>query len=445
MASTFSESGPPSKRLKAAVSSEFDYFQSELVQAAIIREFDKDYLPIATLQDETPIEFYIKGADRLYLDLNNSKLEIKGKFVLAADGKDVPADAHVGPVNNFLHSLFSKVEVDVQGTTVGDVNDLYPYRAYLETLLSATGQLEATRLKTEAYLRDTNEQESDWKTGDADGNLGKNKGYKDRQKAFATSKQVTMVGRLHHDLFHQNLDLPPNIDLKIRLLPARKEFYIKKPVDNAVLYRFVITKARLLMRTKEASASLVLAHEKMLQKANFRIPLNKVSLTRRTIASGTSSLEIDNLFQGTLPKRIMCALVRDSHMHGEFSTNPFFMQNFGLTHMGIDVNGIECPKIPYQPDFTNGDYIREYFLFLEGLGLDLGTKTINITPEDWARNCNIYVFRLMPSGIPSIPASGSVRLKLKFAVAAAFNINLLVYSESSNVLEIDQAHNVIIT
>ena len=130
MASTLSESGPTSKRLKAAVSSEFDYFQSELVQAPIIREFDKDYLPIATLQDETPIEFYIKGADRLYLDLNNSKLEIKGKFVLAADGKDVPADAHVGPVNNFLHSLFSKVEVDVQGTTVGDVNDLYPYRDY---------------------------------------------------------------------------------------------------------------------------------------------------------------------------------------------------------------------------------------------------------------------------------------------------------------------------
>ena len=427
-------------KVKPALSSEFDYFQSELVQAAIVSEFDKEYSPISIYLDDGPIQFEIKGADKQYLDLNNSKIEIKGKIVLAADGGNIPTDAAIGPANYFLHDLFQEVDIELQGQTVGDINNLYPYRAFIETLLSTNDQIQKTRLKSVIWSRDTNEQEADFRIEAGRANIG----FKERALIFAQSAQVSMIGRLHSDLFHQNLDIPPNIDLKVRLLPGRKEFYLKKPAGNAVAYRFQINKARLLIRTKEASPSLVLAHERMLQKNNFRIPFNKVALKRLTVPTGVTNVEFDNIYTGQLPKRIICAMVRDTHMHGEYSTNPFFFQNFGLSYLSMKMNGMDIPRIPYQPNFATGDYIREYFLFLEGLGLDLGTKSINVTPSDWARNCNVYVFRLMPSGIASIPVTGSVRIEMKFAGATGHNINLLLYSESNALLEIDRYRNVII-
>ena len=426
--------------VKAGVSSEFDYFQSELVQAAVQNEFDPEFSPIAALQDGSPIEFNIKGADRLYLDLNNSKLEIKGKIVLDEDGANIPGDANIGPVNNFMHSLFSHVEVGLQGVTVGDVNNLYPYRAFLETILSTNEQIQNTRLKSVIWERDTNNAEADFRVGDA----GANNGFKARALRFRASTIVTMIGRLHTDLFHQNLDIPPNIDLRVRLQPSRPEFYLKKPHDNAVIYRFHFTKIRLLIRTKEASASLVLAHARMLQKSNFRIPFNKFSLKRHTITTGATNIELDNIYTGILPKRIIMGLVRDTHMHGQSDANPFLFQNYSLMQISMKMNGLDIPRIPYQPNFTSGDYIREYFLFLEGLGLDLGNKSIALTSNDWARNCNIYVFRLMPSGIQSVPATGSVRLELKFRDPTPHNINLLLYSESNGLLEIDRDRNIIV-
>ncbi len=43
------------KMLKEEISTEFDYFQSEVIQAAVLNEFDRDYSPISALQDGTPI------------------------------------------------------------------------------------------------------------------------------------------------------------------------------------------------------------------------------------------------------------------------------------------------------------------------------------------------------------------------------------------------------
>ena len=44
-------------------------------------------------------------------------------------------DSYLGPVNNFLHSLFSQVQVRIGNTEVENTNSNYPYRAYLESLL----------------------------------------------------------------------------------------------------------------------------------------------------------------------------------------------------------------------------------------------------------------------------------------------------------------------
>ena len=82
-----------------------------------------------------PIEFDISGTGEDYIDFGNTMLYVKAK-VTALDGTNLPADAAFGPVNLFLHSLFSQVDISLNGTLITASTNTYPYRAMMETLLS---------------------------------------------------------------------------------------------------------------------------------------------------------------------------------------------------------------------------------------------------------------------------------------------------------------------
>ena len=97
-----------------------------------------EYYPISsTLNSDTaPIEFEIKGQGDEYLDLSQSYLQVMCKFT-KGDGSDLTgANSTSTPVNNILHSLFSEIDVSLNGKVVTPGTDTYPYKAYLEKLLS---------------------------------------------------------------------------------------------------------------------------------------------------------------------------------------------------------------------------------------------------------------------------------------------------------------------
>ena len=65
---------------------------------------------MASLDSSGPMEFLITGSGNDYLDLANTKLHVQVK-VTRANGDDLDLADPVGPVNNWLHSLFSQVDV----------------------------------------------------------------------------------------------------------------------------------------------------------------------------------------------------------------------------------------------------------------------------------------------------------------------------------------------
>ena len=65
-----------------------------------------EFTPISSIVDSSSIEFNVLGAGSEYLDLSNSLLCVKAA-ITKEDGTAIEAASHVGPVNLFLHSLFS--------------------------------------------------------------------------------------------------------------------------------------------------------------------------------------------------------------------------------------------------------------------------------------------------------------------------------------------------
>ena len=116
----------------------------------------------------------------------------------SGSGTDIADDTPVAPVNNWLHSLFSQVDVHLNDTLVTPSSNTYPFRAYIETLLSYGAEAKKTQLTSQLWYKDTaGHMEATQE------NAG-NEGLVERRRHIAGSRVVEMMGRLHVDLFMQD-------------------------------------------------------------------------------------------------------------------------------------------------------------------------------------------------------------------------------------------------
>ena len=62
------------KATEDVLMSEVMLFQPVMQQSFLQKEFDRKFHPIATIQPGAPIEFLVKNSEKLYLDLNSSRI-----------------------------------------------------------------------------------------------------------------------------------------------------------------------------------------------------------------------------------------------------------------------------------------------------------------------------------------------------------------------------------
>jgi len=88
-----------------------------------------EYHPLTSVADGSPIEFEISGSGEDYIHFGNSMLYVQTKIV-QPNGANLGAAANTAPVNLFLHSLFSQVDIQLNGTLITSSTNTYPYRRF---------------------------------------------------------------------------------------------------------------------------------------------------------------------------------------------------------------------------------------------------------------------------------------------------------------------------
>ena len=134
--------------------SELDVFTIPGTQTSITKGQWIEYHPISNIMDSGPIEFYVSGTGDEYLDLARSQLFVKAK-ITKANGTAIDAETQVGPVNLFLHSLFSQVDVSLNERLISPSTNTYPYRAMIETLLNYGEEAKTSQLSMAMFYKDT--------------------------------------------------------------------------------------------------------------------------------------------------------------------------------------------------------------------------------------------------------------------------------------------------
>lgn len=425
---------------------ELDLFSHPPMQNNIAAGYWNKVSPSNNMADTTYLEFEFTPDN--YVDLSSTYLNLRVKISDARPGNHPIADAcNVAGTNNWLHSMFSRINMEIDGVSVTTPNDTYPYRAYLETVLSYGADAKKTYLQSQGFYKD--------EAGHMDTVSNNNKGYRARRELAQGGKLVELKGRLHLDMFQQPRLIPKGTKLKFTLYRTKDDFCLTGRATDGVhqddhmkaIPRLDIERASLDVRMVELSKLTAENLERELLTTSMRYPVKRVVVKAFGISQGKKDHDECNIFSGQLPTRVTVACVTSDAYVGQLNRNPFNFQHFNCTNITLKAGGTTYPKTPLNMDFGRDLYNEAYFDMTVATGQYGSDEGNYISRKDFGNGYTIYCFNLKPDmdvedNHVSPMSQGSVELNFNFANELPQNVTVLVMGEFDNTIEISRFRGV---
>lgn len=431
-------------RRSESINTGLDLFAVPPIQTSVQSGLWTEYHPIATIGETGPIEFVIKGAGDDYIDLANSFIHVQAK-VLRSDGTALKEtdDMLVVPENLFIQTMFSEIDVNVNGTLITASTGTYGYRAYLESILTYGKDYKQTQLGNSMYYEGEGNQFSISSTND-------DAGLEKRRDRIKRSKLVDMTGRLHIDIFSQERFLLNNVDLRLRFVRAKNNFALLACAvqgDNIEAYKIKIEHMSLYIRKVTLNPAVVLAHARALQEATAKYPIRRSVPKVFSCSAGLMNVVQDNLFLNQRPNRLVVAMVESKAFNGDYKKSAFEFQHFHTKSMALYIDGHQIPSKPYTPDFEKKRWSRSYLSLFTGTGMawkDIGNT---ISYDEYDKGFAIWCFDLSPSMADGdqveLLKTGNLRIEISFAKPLPEPIHVIVLGELDGMIEIDKSRRVL--
>lgn len=446
-----------------AVKSELDLFVCKPTQMSVESGFYQEYRPISVLDSDGPLEFVISANDD-YIDLSHTQLKLRVK-ILREDGTPLNENDPVAPVNNFLHSLFEHLAIDLNNKTITTPSNSYHYRSYIETLLNYSHEAKKTHLTSSLFVKDEAGKMDDVKS----------KGFVER-KSYIRNGIVELCGYIHSELMSQDKYLINGVNMRLKFYRSKAEFTLMTSEDDVNSYKIEILEAILLVRKATINPSVLIAHAKALTHANVRLPINRVDVKIITIPTDMQTKMLDNIyigeyllinynksvlssliltivflfpssFLGQMPKRIIMAMTSASAVHN-IKRNPYNFYHFD--HNNVLLTSDSHTHIaPIKSDFSKGLYLQAFSSLFESCGIFFSDTGNDITRKDYPNGFALLGFDLSEDlsaseNHLSLPRQGSLRIDIQFAKALAEPISIILFAEFDNIIEIDKDRNIIL-
>lgn len=415
------------------LASSLDIFGKPNVEGSMVEGKTVEHNPLNSVEVIGPIEFVIPSHspnEYTYLPLTRLEGEVK---MLKSDGGAIAETDEASYCNLLPNALFKQVELELNGIQINDVSTAtYPYKAYIETLLSYGKNAKETHLKAAHWMDEEEGKEDKNKPSESDT-------LKKRQALILGKKSLFFSTPLHVDFFQSQRLLPPGCTMKIKLLRNDDNFGI---VANTGDYKFVIKDLKLCTRKVLVHDSIVSTHEKLFSTMNANFPLSMTQIKTFVLNNGVSTQTISNVIRGKIPRQIIFGLLPNTSFNGTSTANPFLFKPFGLKYVSLKKNGVSVPPSAFQPNFFNGKYMREYRFFVDSIGIGHEDEGNSISPTQWAKTKNLWAYDLSPLQCNGFhlhtPESGYIDIDLNFTNALTETVILLVYCVYNTSLELNR-------
>jgi len=212
---------------------------------------------------------------------------------------------------------------------------------------------------------------------------------------------------------------------------------------------FKFLDAQLLINRVRPSPSLLLAHNSALGKgALARYNLTRVELKSFTFYSGAQSLSIEYAVLGTIPKRLLFTMVKNTEFPGSVTNNPYHFRHYDLSSFALNVNGRQVPteglSLGMDHEKTS---VMGYRTLFEGSGIHHSNLGLQITHDMYISGYFMLLFDLTPDraaseGHTSHPDNGNIRVELKFSKPLPEPITCIFYLKYDNSVRVDTSRTV---
>ena len=403
------------------ISHNFDIFSHGSIEKAMEGGYEQEIYPTTSLTSDGPFEFKIEPCSD-YILLPHTRLYIRGK-ITQPDGTDPAAAAQYSVVNLFPHALFRQVDVHVGNMNTSSQDNVYPYKAFFETLFSYSETAKASHLEAcSGWAEDT--------LGQLDTLGDLNEGYRERHEVVARGRTFDFCIPLHCDIFQCSKLIPPKTPIKICLSRMPDAFSLM--CANGLDLVIKLTHMSLFIRKIVPTDHINNLYSANLSKKPVILPFSRSIIKRETIATGTTNVHL-SLFNGELPRQILVSFVASNRFDGRKNLNPFNFQHFNLRYVNLRVNGLSIPGRPYEPDFENGVFCRELRALYDNTGILTGDSSYKISRESFLGGRTFFAWDLTPDHcngfhIHEKKIGKTVDLELAFRNGLAAPINALIYA-----------------
>ena len=367
---------------------------------------------------------------------------------LKKDGSpaNLPGGEKVSPINNVFNSLWSSVNIQLNGTEITDPSSRwYAYKSYFENNLSYSTSSKESILSSRGYFKDTPEKYDDVGSG----GQSLNTGFNTRQKMFEGSKWVYFCINLHTDITTLRKYIPPNVKITMEFQRNSDAFCLMsaKSADNFAI-ELKDLKIKLYRYTPSPKVK-IFYENKLRSRAKPLLPIDRSLLKTYTVKSGTSDLSHYNIISGRqLPEQVIIGIVEETAHRGVIEKNPFNFQDFGLKEASIVVNGVHEPSEPYRLDLESGDKADLYASFLENTGVSTDDREFGISMKDYYGGNLLLVWDRSPDKCNRFHRhemdSGSIDVNLKIKAPLVNTVTVIIYATYSTDIQIDEDNNILI-
>ena len=205
-----------------------------------------------------------------------------------------------------------------------------------------------------------------------------------------------------------------------------------------------ITNAVMKIPFAKIHPALLLAHANTLEKKPAIYPFIRSDLKSFNIPQGSLHWGTENLFQNTIPKKLIVCLVSSKAFSGSPELNPFCFKHFSLSSLSFEVDGHSYPHRPFEPNFDEDRFGDCYSSIYDTIP-DSQREIPNILKEEYKEGYAFFVINIEGKhldGLSKPRKTGNTRLSLKFANPLTEAVTVIAYGTFESVVSVDKARNV---
>ena len=317
----------------------------------VLSSHEQEIYPTTSL-DENCIEFEFQTDGNYYVDLRQSILALKLKFVkgcgydtydsnkkkneqkdesvaFTETGTDDDDDeeeevARVTYVNNIMRSIVSNVEVYINNQQIYNSNGLYAHKSYISNNFKAAISEYKGVLHCEGYDYEQDPEDISNPLPDPF--------FTRRMKLLSRPDGFMLYGKLGIDFFSTSELLYPKMKIRLRLIRARPNFYMIS--DNPNLSLGIVDSS---LYTRRIALKDDYYKKRMDMLAYAPVEYNYLENLAKTfiIRARQNQFIQENIFNNAPIRRVAIAMKTNSAFTGSFTENPFWYQQFELRQIRI--------------------------------------------------------------------------------------------------------------